>query len=110
METSIKRMKFHYQYGYNEIRTFKGISWLKVFYHNMENLNGYTNESEAQSCQSDEKFSILNEINDKFKINNCYEFLLYFTERQQYNQWRQNNNPLDEIEDGQDKAGGFYET
>ena len=48
--------------GHYHFRTFRGASWLKIFYHNVALGGDFTNESEARHVISQYKYSILDEI------------------------------------------------
>ena len=63
---------------YKEIKFYDNSFWLKVFFHsNKGGLHGFENEAEAKYCVGDQfKYSILSKINEKFKINNAYEFII----------------------------------
>lgn len=91
----------------HEIAKFKGKAWLKVFSHTYESKNDcFSNE--AKHNIDDRKFSILDEINDSMKINGKYEFIIEYPKYNEYFQWLQSSNPLEEIEvDGKMSADGF---
>ena len=74
-----------------------GVTWLLVFYHNASNDIIFTSSDEARNCNNEEKFSILNEIDNRMRIDNAYEFLLEYPKDYpgQYNRWTQNWNPLE---------------
>jgi hypothetical protein len=92
--------------GKYEFRRFRGSQWHKILYHNMtEREYGFSDESEAIQCDSVNKYSILSELNSSYKINEKFEFLLEFPESDEYYQWRQTNNPLDEVENGNNAQG-----
>ena len=93
--------------GFHEVKYLHGAYWLKVFHHDMSNGIGFFDESEAIHTETKEKYSILDEIDSQFKINNKFEFLLIYPEETEYNRWKQINNPLDEIEEGQSVAKGY---
>ena len=86
--------------GKYEFRSFKGYTWLKVFYHNMTDLVGFNNVEDAFSINEKNKFSILIEINESLKQrNNKYEFIIEYPELKIYNRWQQTNNPINESEE-----------
>ena len=94
--------------GKYEYRTFSGSLWLKVFFHNMSTLCGFTSEEEAKLCNSENKYSILSELNSSLKQgNNKFEFLLEYPELGRMNIWQQTNSPLDEEEHGQEFVEGY---
>ena len=85
--------------GKYELRRFSGSLWLKVFFHNMTELDGFDSEEEVLSCNEVNKYSILNELNESLKQrNNKFEFLLEYPEKKIYSQWLQTNSPIDEEE------------
>ena len=88
-----------------EFRTFHGYQWLKLLYHNMTNFVGFANEDEAKNCNTENRYSILGELNESFKTNHKFEFILEYPEFDEYLQWRQTNNPLEEEENGTDVQG-----
>ena len=96
--------------GKYEIREFKRYMWLKVFYHNMTDLVGFDEVNDALSCNEENKYSILNEINSSLKQrNNIYEFILEYPKLKTYNRWLQSNNPIDETEEeGKLFVEGFH--
>lgn len=89
-----------------EISEFKNELWLKVFFHNHSTKVNFENESEARHCNSEYKYSILDEINANMRINNRYEFILDFPYDNVYIQWSQLRNPVKEF-DGKSQADGF---
>ena len=82
------------------IKQYNGSLWLKIFYHyNPEGRNPFINEYEAQYCINNEnKFSILLDLDEKFKINGHYEFMIEYPQLNTYNRWQQSNNPINEDE------------
>ena len=89
------------KFNENFTKQYNGSLWVKVFYHyNPEGRNHFINESEAQHCINDEnKFSILSDIDDNFKIHGYYEFMIEYPELEYaYNRWQQSNNPIYEDE------------
>ena len=85
--------------GKYELRRFSGSLWLKVFFHNMTNLVGFSDEKEAILCNEKDKYSILGELNSSLKQRDGkFEFIIEYPEKGIYNQWLQTNNPIDEVE------------
>ena len=85
--------------GKYELRRFSDSLWLKVFFHNMTNLVGFSDENEAILCNEKDKYSILGELNSSLKQRNGkFEFIIEYPEKEIYNQWLQTNNPIDEVE------------
>ena len=74
-----------------------GVQWLLVFYHNAHDNIIFKDDDEAINCNTNSKFSILNEITPKMRINSMYEFLLEYPSDfpGEYNRWNQSWNPLD---------------
>ena len=83
-----------YQYvSYNDSQ------WIVIFHHNIDKAEAFSNEQEAIYSLNPNKYSILVEINDNNKYNfTHYEFLLYYKIEGFYWQWRQIQNPINEIE------------
>jgi hypothetical protein len=71
----------------------------KAFYHNSKGAVLFTNVEEGENFNNEFKYSILNEINSKMKINFKFEFLLEYPSIQsKYNRWEQNLNLLYNLE------------
>ena len=77
-----------------EIISKYNAKWLKIFYHYSGEGDSFKNKSEALKCNEKNKYSILNEINEIFLINNKFEFLLEYPELIGYNRWLQSSNPI----------------
>ena len=95
-----------------EIKYLYNAKWLKIFFHNSSNQNFFLNQFEVLNCNSINKYSILNEINEKFKINNKFEFLLEYPNIIGYNRWVQNLNPINQtgsIVEGYEKIETSWE-
>ena len=102
---------FYYKFGKYQMMEYQQALWLKIFYHNMTNLEGFFTEEEALDSEKEYKYSILGII-DQFKRPSIkYEFILEYPELQTYNRWKQTNNPLNEEEspDHDSKVEGFVE-
>ena len=94
--------------GKYEIKNFKGFAWLKLVYQNITNQKGFDNITEALSCNQSHKYSILNELDDRFKLpNGKFEFYLEYPDLAEYMMWYQASNPLNEKEAGQKEAQEF---
>ena len=93
--------------GLHQVKYFHGAFWLKIFYHNMSTSVGFFNEEEALLCETSMKYSLLQDLDDTYKINGKFEFLLEYPELGEYNRWKQLNNPLLEIEDGAQFVKGY---
>ena len=92
----------NYEYGY-----LQGDLWLKVFYHSYQNKALFSGPDEAKYTISKDKFSIFANLTDDFKIDNKFEFIIYYPENNVYFRWVQNKNPNDELETSDRKAPGF---
>ena len=93
----------------NQIKTAYRCSWLKIFHHDID-VDVFHNESEAKYSLKKGKFSILGLVNDNFKIEGKFEFLLEYPDKankQGMNRWAQNKNPLDEAETTNGKVDGY---
>ena len=78
-------------------------SWFLIFHHNVKYGGLFKDENEALYCRSDNKFSLLSKINDKFKINDEYfEFMITYPEYDDYIHFTQTKNPItiNETEEG----------
>lgn len=89
-----------------EIGEYNDSMWLKVFYHNHSTKENFKNESEARHCNSEFKYSILDEINPSMRIKGKYEFVMDFPDENIYIRWQQNKNPVKEL-DYIETADGF---
>ena len=78
-----------------------GVNWLKIFYHYSGNGDYFLNFNEALNISSPNKYSILLFIDDKYKINNKFEFLLEYPEFNNYNRWKQSKHPLNNLDNDQ---------
>ena len=81
-----------------QTKVHSGKNWLKIFSHEMIENNYFTSEKELQLTNNDGKFSIIGAIDESFKVNGVYEFLLEYPDiSDNYNQWNQTVFPLDSI-------------
>ena len=89
-----------------EIKKYDNSFWLKVFSHfNADGAFGFEDENEAKYCINDEhKYSILSDINSRYRISGLYEFIIEYPELGTYNRWKQEDNPLDITEDIQSET------
>ena len=69
--------------------------FLLVFHHNTINSNFFNSYSEFLSTDSIDKYSILGFIDDDFKIDNSFEFIMEYPETSKYAHWKQDINPLE---------------
>ena len=90
-----------------EVASYANKVWLKVFFHNHTTRVNFKNEKEAKHCNSQYKYSILDKINTRMKINSKYEFIMDFPdESDAFIHWEQDHNPVEEM-DGKSQADGF---
>ena len=76
-----------------------GDSWFLIFHHNVKYGDLFKDVKETLYYKGKSKFSILSNINDKFKINNQYfEFKITYPECDDYIQFTQTTNPISTIE------------
>ena len=80
--------------------TFYGKKFLLLYYfnHNFEDL--FENDTEALKSSKESKYSIIGELSDYFKINDKFEFVLWYPTFK--NHWRQSINPVYEKETNSD--------
>ena len=80
--------------------TFYGKKFLLLYYfnHNFEDL--FENDTEALKSSKENKYSIIGELSDYFKINDKFEFVLWYPTFK--NHWRQSINPVYEKETNSD--------
>ena len=95
-----------------EIRDFRNNNvherWLKIFYHDCSSRNYFSGEEEAKYNLNSKKFSILSNITNKYRINNKFEFIIYWPTLNRFYRWRQDFNPLFDLENKENKeASGF---
>ena len=82
----------------NGLTNIKNINWKLIFYHNVVNKEKFQKGEELFYHNSDyTKYSILGVLNDRYKINDYFEFVL----RYEYEaldtailHWRQRVNPI----------------
>ena len=90
-----------------EYRAFNNAQFLKIFFHNFSNSKTFTGEEDVMHCNEKDKYSIFNELNSNYKINNKYEFLLIYPFKGLHNWWRQSKLPFDNPEVSGQKAEGY---
>lgn len=71
-----------------------GVNWLLLFYHNSTGGVYFNSESEVLLTNSNQKYSILNILDEEYRIDYYFEFLLEYPGIQGYNRWKQGVNPL----------------
>lgn len=89
-------------------------TWLKVFYHNSKSGTiVFANDNEVLHCETVDKFSVLEELENFRGRDGKFEFLLEYPEDypDEYNRWKQTDNPTIIQEDsslnGTKKANGY---
>ena len=96
MSTQLFERTFHHKNF--EFGSLTGNLWIKVFYHSYENGELFSGPEEAKYTKSNDKYSILANITENFKVDNKYEFIIYYPENNVYFRWFQDNNPINENE------------
>ena len=100
-------------YSKYEFKYMYGAKWLKVFYHQPGvecNVFDINNEAEFLNINTKQRYSIFSELDENYKINNKYEFLLYYPDLDEYNWWRQSLLPFNDKEKkGQNQKATVYE-
>ena len=82
--------------------------WLLVFHHNSKNKEYFANREMVLDCDQTNLYSILGKIDDSYRINGSFEFLLEYPEFDGYNRWSQINNPVNENETiGKNPVSGY---
>ena len=81
-----------------ETKVAYGATWLKVFMHDSSSGQYFLSYSEALNSNGLYKFSIMGEIDGKYKNNGKFEFLLEYPQFNKYNRWKQTYNPKDNPE------------
>ena len=69
-----------------------GSFWALIFHHN--STQGYFKETNVLNHYSTHLFSVLSKVDDSYKIDGKFEFLLKYPELQDYAQWTQTINPI----------------
>ena len=93
--------------GVFEIASLQGNCWLKIFYQKYDSSDLFTDEKEAKYIISRNKYSLLANITDNYKIDNQYEFIISYPEYEEYFRWQQSIFPLNEIENINTEVNGF---
>ena len=96
-------------FGHFEYKNAYGVSWLKLFYHHMENIEeAFDNIEDATYIIGTNQYSILSEV-QKWPHSGPYEFLLEYPEHKGFNRWKQTNFPLNEVDYEQYPLAKGYE-
>ena len=72
-----------------------GAHWFLIFHHNVTKGGYFLKKEEAQYSRNPNRFSLLAKINDLFKINDNFEFLLLYPNLEGYLHWTQKTNPME---------------
>lgn len=72
--------------------------WKLLYYHDFSTEGKWSNVQEANHSIKSDKYSILDKLDSRYKINGKYEFLLEYPEVSGYNRWTQTSNPHEEKE------------
>lgn len=80
--------------------------WLNVFIHDHSTKVNFVDQAEALHCNSQYKYSILDEINSRMRINHRYEFIMDFPYDNVFIRWEQSKNQVNEL-DGKPQADDF---
>ena len=89
-----------------KLKSFKRKTWLLVFRHSTRKTVSFFTKEEAKLNNEEDKFSIIAKIDETFKYDSKYEFLLDYPETNEYCIWRQSLSPLKDTKDG-NSAEGF---
>jgi len=84
-----------------------GSNWILIFHHNSTGNVYFSNLNECKQSLDFEKYSIFQTLDDSFKVDGCYEFLLQYPEISGYNRWKQLNNPILESKSGKTQVTGY---
>lgn len=75
---------------------FYGRKFLLLYFYNSLYEDCFNSDSEALSSSKDNKYSIIGELSDFFKVDGKFEFVLWYPAFK--NHWRQSTNPVNEKE------------
>lgn len=73
--------------------------YLLVFHQDTIEKDWFRSGEEFLHTNSIYKYSILKYINDDFKTNQVFEFIMYYPEAESYGHWTQELNPLEAEQD-----------
>ena len=68
--------------------------WYLIFHHNTAKGVYFRDENHAMFSHEKDLFSVLKRIDDRYKIDEYFEFKLTYPEEEGYIQWQQQENPL----------------
>ena len=80
------------------LSSYRNKSWLLIFSHNSSRSGLFPNSDAALFSLLPVRFSILSTIEDSWKIDNKFEFMLEYPEHSVRNIWKQSLNPIDDYE------------
>lgn len=81
-------------------KQFWGRTWMLVFRHStLKNVKYFTSANALLNNEED-LFSIIGKIDDTFKYNSKFEFLLEYPEKKAFVIWRQSKSPTTQRESG----------
>ena len=66
--------------------------WFLIFHHNIE--GGFFTPKNVLSSHTKHKFSVLGRLNDQYKYEDSFHFLLTYPQTSGYINWTQNENPI----------------
>ena len=99
-----------YQYSNEEIvKSHNSKLWLLVFYHNSSQGDYFTSIEQLSYVHTPHLFSILGNINEKYRIDGYYEFLYEVPGAEGYNEWKQKVHPFDTTTSSTPESIGFEE-
>ena len=67
--------------------------WALILHHHLRD-GVFPSNVRAGFSQRTDRYSVLSRINDDFKINESFEFILYYPDIDEFCQWKQSVNPL----------------
>jgi len=73
--------------------------WQLIYYHDLSKAGKWDSTNDALNYNHPYKYSVIDSIDESYIINDGYEFLLEYPEKNGYNNWIQTNFPLNEIEE-----------
>jgi len=84
-----------------------GSRWKLVFYQNTNGGVFFSQINDGLFCDNARSYSILSNLDESYKFNGKYEFLLEYPAVTGYNRWRQSLNPINDIETNDKTAIGY---
>ena len=80
-------------------------AWQLIFFHN-STTGLFFDETKIQSIDDDHRYSIMGSINEKYKRNGYFEYLIEYPEVPGYNRWKQQKSIADtEVSDNATDIG-----